>query len=233
MVSRSTERPFAGFLPVFLLSIFGQLLTVPAEARDPLWDSLPWDTRLGVSWYEERAARGDLAAKLRAAQMHEQGIGTAADPAAAARWYATAAEQGHPLALFKTAMAWQEGLFGAADPERAAALYRTAAQAGVAQASFNLAVMTETGQGLPRDRAAAMELYTQAWRQGFAQAGLNLGVLQVGAGGDPLTAYAWLAAAAEVGVAGAAAQRDRLGELLGPQRVAEAEALRLPPLGQE
>lgn len=237
MASWSTERHLVvpclvvGSCLTLLLSIAGLWLVAPAEARDPLWDSLPWDERLGINWYEQRAAQGDLAAQLRAAQMHEQGIGTAADPVAAAKWYAAAAEQGHPLALFKTARAWQSGVLGAADLDRAAALYRAAADAGVAQASFNLAVMAETGQGQPRDRERAMALYAQAWRQGLAEAGLNLGVLHLSGGGDPLTAYGWLGAAADAGVAGAAAQRDRLGDLLGPDAVAEAEALSLPPLG--
>ncbi|WP_119166158.1 tetratricopeptide repeat protein [Algihabitans albus] len=231
MPSRSTNWPVARSFPALLIAIAGLVCIAPAEARDPLWDALPWDQRLGVSWYEQRAAQGDLSAQLRAAQMHEEGIGTAADPAEAARWYAAAAEQGHPLALFKTAQAWQTGLLGAPDQPRAAALYRAAADAGVGAASFNLAVMAETGQGLRRDRTKAAELYEQAWRQGLAKAALNLGILQLSGGGDPLVAYGWLAAAARAEVPGAAAQRDRLGDLLGSEALSEAEALVLPPLG--
>ncbi len=219
--------------PAALLLLLASLSLAPdAAARDPLWQTLPWDERMGVSWYEKRGAQGDVAAQVRAAQMHEQGIGTEADPAEAARWYARAAAQGHPLALFKTARAWQTGLLGRVDLAKAADLYRAAAQAGVGAASFNLAVMAENGQGIPRDRARAATLYAQAWRQGVAKAGLSLGLLRLtGRDSDPLAAYAWLTAAAEAGVAGAARQRDRLAEILGPEAVAQAAARRLPPLG--
>ncbi|MGP1254422.1 MAG: tetratricopeptide repeat protein [Kiloniellales bacterium] len=228
MPSRSSSRS-AAFLIVLVTNL---LCVVVAQARDPLWEELPWDERLGVSWFEQRGAQGDLAAQLRAAQMHEQGIGTPQDPAKAARWYARAAEQGHPLALFKTARAWQTGAIGTVDLARAARFYRAAADAGIGLASFNLAIMLETGEGLLANRQQAAALYEQAWRQGIAKAALSLGILRLtGSDSDPILAYAWIAAAADVNVPGAAAQRDRLAALLGSTAVSEAATLALPPLG--
>lgn len=215
-----------------VLLIINLLSAAVAQARDPLWEELPWDECLGVSWFERRGAQGDLAAQLRAAQMHEQGIGTARNPAEAARWYARAAEQGHPLALFKTARAWQTGALGRIDLARAEAFYRAAADAGIGLASFNLAVMLESGAGLQADRQQAAALYEQAWRQGLAKAALSLGILRLtGSDSDPIAAYAWMAAAAKAGVPGAATQRDRLAALLGPTAVADAAAVPLPALG--
>lgn len=204
-----------------------------SQADAPEWEDLPWDERLGVAWYERRAATGDIAAMVRAAVMHERGIGTATDPAEAARWYAMAAAEGHPLAQFKTARAWQLGLLGAPDAERAAVLYEKAAESGIGLASFNLAVMAETGQGMARDRARAADLYRRAWGQGIAKAALNLGVLLLGGQDpDPARAYAWLAAAAAAGVEEAEPKRVRLAEILGPDLVAEAQRVRLPRLGE-
>jgi hypothetical protein len=208
------------------------LFAAPASAREALWDELPWDTRLGVSWYERRAEAGNPQAALYAAQMHERGIGTAADPAEAARWYARAAEAGIPRALFKTARAEQLGLLGAPDPQRAVELYGRASEAGLGLASFNLAVMHDQGRGIPRDRTRAAELYERAWRQGVAKAGLNLAVLYLtGAESRPKRAYAWLDAAARAGLDEASEKRDRLGDILGPDLVAEAQAIPLPALG--
>ncbi len=217
-----------------LLSLLVFLLAGSADARDPLWDQLPWDERLGVSWYERKADAGDPLAALRAAQMHEQGIGVPVDPREAARWYALAAESGHPLALFKTARAWQQGLLGPPDPAKAAALYAAAAEHGVGLASFNLAVLHEIGQGVPRDHARSAELYRQAWRQGVAKAGVSLASLKLtGPEQDLVGAYAWMAAAAQAGIAEAESQRARLAEILGPELVAEAGARDLPPVGVE
>lgn len=215
-----------------LLTLLIFLLAGAAAARDPLWQQLPWDERLGVSWYERKAEAGDPLAALRAAQMHEQGIGVAADPREAARWYALAAEGGHPLALFKTARAWQQGLLGPPEPAKAATFYAAAAEQGVGLASFNLAVLYEMGQGVPRDRATSAELYRQAWRQGVAKAGVSLASLKLtGPEQDLIGAYAWMAAAAEAGIAEAESQRARLAEILGPELVTEAGARDLPPLG--
>ena len=103
--------------------------------------------------------------------MHEQGIGTEADPAEAARWLCPRGRaEGNPLALFKTARAWQTGLLGRVDLAKAADLYRAAAQAGVGAASFNLAVMAENGQGnSARTGRAPHTLYAQGLAPGRRQ----------------------------------------------------------------
>jgi TPR repeat protein len=231
---RPSTRRYGYLLLLTFVFLAGPVLGGPAEARDPLWEQLPWDDRLGVSWYEQKAEAGDPLAALRAGQMHEQGIGVPADPKEAARWYEMAAEAGHPLAQFKTARAWETGALGGRDFAKAARLYRAAAEQGVGLASFNLAAMLEAGRGVARDRERAAELYAQAWRQGVPEAGLSLASLKLtGPEQDLLGAYAWLAAASAAGVPQAEAQRARLAEILGPDMVAEAAARELPSLGSD
>ena len=80
---RYLRRVFAALV---LAANFG-VLAGSVEARDPLWEDLPWEERLGVEWFEKRAERGDTEAQLNLAKMYEQGIGTDPDLAQAAKWY--------------------------------------------------------------------------------------------------------------------------------------------------
>lgn len=194
------------------------------QARDPLWERLPWDERLGVSWYERLAERGDAEAQLRLGLLYEEGVGVEADPAAARRWYGAAAEQGDLRAQWRLAR-----LLHSEDPIVAAQWYRAAAEQGSAEAAFNLALMTENGQGVELDLAAAAALYEQAFAAGLAEAALNRGLLALKGGEpDPVTALAWLLRAERAGVAQAAAAAAVVAADLDEDGRRAAEAMAAP-----
>lgn len=193
----------------------------PLEARDPLWERLPWDERLGVSWYERLAERGDAEAQLRLGLLYEEGVGVEADPVAARRWYRAAAEQGDLRAQWRLAR-----LLRSEDPVVAAQWYRAAAEQGSAEAAFNLAVMTENGQGVELDLDAAAALYEQAFAGGLAEAALNRGLLALkGLEPDPVTALAWLLRAERAGVAQADAVASAVAADLDEEGRRTAETL--------
>lgn len=197
------------------------LVVPPLLARDPLWERLPWDERLGVNWYERLAERGDAEAQLRLGLLYEEGVGVEPDPAAARRWYAAAAEQGDQRAQWRLAR-----LLRSEDPVAAAQWYRAAAQQGSAEAAFNLAVMTENGQGVALDLEAAAELYERAFAGGLAEAALNRGLLALkGVDPDAVTALAWLLRAEAAGVTQADAVAAAVAADLDEEQRRAAEAL--------
>jgi TPR repeat protein len=187
--------------PVFAAAAFG-LLAASAEARDPLWDEVPWEERLGVEWFEKRAERGNTEAQLNLAKMYEQGIGTDPDLARAAKWYEAAALSGNAEAQFRLASLLSSGRMGVADFAAAVRWFRAASDQGVAAASFNLAVMAEQGLGMPEDDAFAADRYEMAFGQGMARAALMRGLLALNA--EPprgVEALEWFLRANSAGVA--------------------------------
>lgn len=197
------------------------------------WRQLPWDERIGLSWYEHRADAGDVQSMYRAGQLAERGLGTAPDPVRARSWYRKAAEAGHPQAQYRLALMLQRGTGGPEDSEGAVRWYRAAAEQGLVQAQYNLAILTEQGRGTDKDPAAARALYEAAVRGGIDLAAINLGGLhQTGRGTekDLVEALAWYGYAARAGVPAAAALRDRLATEMAPEdrRKAEARSAALP-----
>ncbi|SMF45429.1 hypothetical protein SAMN06265365_115127 [Tistlia consotensis] len=201
----------------------------PGAARDPLWELLPWNERLGVDWYVHRAERGDVQAQAIAGAMYERGIGTPVDLAKAKHWYELAAGNGQPAAEFRLG-----ALLSRADPPDdagAAHWYRAAAAAGIPQAAYNLAVFYEAGRGVAPDDAEAARLYEQAFRGGIARAALNRGLLALRSSPpDAETAYLWLLRAREAGVAEATGLVAEIAPLLtDAQRASAAAAAKMPP----
>lgn len=201
-------------------------------ARDPLWELLPWNERLGVEWYEHRGERGDVQAQAIAGAMHERGIGTPVDLSEALRWYRLAAENGQPAAQFRLGVL----LSRASPPDEAAAArwYAAAAEGGIAQAAYNLAVFYETGRGVEPDEARAAALYEQAFRGGIAQAAMNRGLLALRENPpDAAVAYLWLLRAGRSGLAQAAQLAEELAPRLteAQREAAEAAAERSPATG--
>ena len=200
-----------------LLSLFalGALLLPALALAEPAsrWESLPWDDRIGASWFESQADAGDANAQYRLGEIYEAGLGdTESDEALAIAWYGKAAEQGHER---------QSG-----QSEAAVAAYRQASRAGLPEATYNLARLHRDGVGVERNLRRAGELYRQAYAEGLSRATLDLAQLAlVGVERDEVVALAWALRADEEGVPGAAAFAERLKMLLAPE--AQETAARL------
>ena len=76
------------------------------------------------------AAAGDGEAQVIVGELHEKGLGTAADPGEAARWYRLAAEGGNRQAQVNLGHLFERGLGVEADPQAALSWYRLAAGSG-------------------------------------------------------------------------------------------------------
>jgi len=227
---RPSRRPAAAAASLPLAALFAlPLLLVPcdAPARDPLWNELPWQDRVGPEWFRINAARGDAEAQYRLALLHERGVEVARDLATAAKWYRRAAAQGHPRAQFKLASYYRQGRLGDVDLAKAKRWYAEAAEHGLARAQYNLGVLVERGIGADPAPERAAELYRQAAAGGVAAAHMSLGLLYAagdGVANDPVTALAHLIRAAEADVPGAGQARRQVARDLGQaERKAAAE----------
>ena len=110
----------------------------------------------------------------------------------------------------------------------AAAKWREAAASGDLDAVVALAGLYEQGMGVPQDRMEAARLYRIAAEQDHRIAQLNLGeILATGRGvqRDVVSAYLWLALAANQGSHWAAEQRTALAKTLTAAERSEADAL--------
>ena len=211
-----------GFLiGLLLLSGLVAAADVPARAQESAWTQLPWDERIGLGWYRQLAERGDPEAQYRLGLLHEEGVGEAADPAAARDWYRAAAHQGHAAAQFALAR-----LVQFEDPEAAVQWYRRAAEAGSPGAAFNLALILENGQGVPVDREAAARLYEFAFAEGVEQAALNRGLLEMKRlEPDGVAVLAWLLRAERAEVPSAGEAADAVAADLSAAERAQAQRL--------
>jgi len=201
------------------------------EARDPLWEALPWQQRMGVEWFQQKAERGDPEAQFHLAEIYERGVGAPADLPLAAKWYEEAAKAGHAKAQFRLATLLWSGRLGQSDFAGAARWFQAASEQGIAPASFNLAVMVEQGLGQPRDLSRAAGLYETAFRQGIAQAALPRGLLALNA--DPpraMEAMEWFLRAEDAGVAEASALAEAAAAELADSEIATARARAAEPL---
>ncbi len=227
---RASERAAAAarsLLPAALVALPLLLFPGDTHARDPLWNDLPWQERVGPEWFRINAARGDAEAQYRLALLHERGVQVTRDLRTAAKWYRRAAEQGHPRAQFKLASYYRQGRLGEVDLAKAKRWYAKAAGQGLARAQYNLGVLVERGIGADPDPERAAELYRQAAARGVAAAHMSLGLLYAagdGVSNDPVTALAHLIRAAEADVPGAGQARRQVARDLGQaERKAAAE----------
>ena len=210
------------------------LLPVDTPARDPLWDDLRWQERVGPDWFRINAARGDARAQYRLALLYERGVEVDRDLATAMKWYRRAGEQGHARAQFKLASYYRQGRVEDADLAKAKRWYAKAADQGLARAQYNLGVLVERGiDGVP-DPARAAELYRKAAEQGVAAAHISLGLLYAAGTGveeDPVAALAHLIRAAQAEVPGADQARRQVARGLGQaeRKAAAARAAELAP----
>jgi localization factor PodJL len=138
-----------------------------------------------------------------------------------------AAQTGNADAEFTLGRVYETGRGVKADLSAARHWYGEAAGQGHAAAAFNLG-MLEAQSGTRDGYGHAARWFDQAARRGLMDAQFNLGMLYaqgLGIGRDPVEAFAWFSAAAAQGDAGAAAERDRIGQSLDDQARARGEAL--------
>jgi TPR repeat protein len=97
-------------------------------------------------------ATGNAATQQVVGALHEAGIGTPEDAAAAARWYRRAADQGDAYAQYRLGVLHTVGRGGVSqDYERAVALFRPAAEQGHAHAQADLGHMYQQGLGTDKN----------------------------------------------------------------------------------
>lgn len=152
---------------------------------------------------------------------------TAQERAEAVTLLTKAAEGGNPDAQFTLGRVYETGRGVKTNLSTARDWYLKAADQGHVAAAFNLG-MIEAQSGTREGYGHAARWFDQAARRGLADAQFNLGMLYaqgLGIGRDPVEAYAWFSAAAAQGDAGAAAERDRIGQALDESARARGEAL--------
>jgi TPR repeat protein len=96
--------------------------------------------------------------------MHENGLGTAKDLAAAASWYERAAAAGVASAQYNLGIFYQLGSGVPQDSTKALRYHRLAAAQGHSRAQNNLGTMYYTGAGVARDPVEAWKWLTLAAR---------------------------------------------------------------------
>jgi localization factor PodJL len=146
---------------------------------------------------------------------------------AAAKLLMKEADTGNPEAEFTLGRIYETGRGVPANLATAREWYLKAANQGHVAAAFNLG-MIEAQSGTRDGYGHAARWFDQAARKGLADAQYNLGMLYaqgLGIGRDPVEAFAWFSAAAAQGDAGAAAERDRIGQALDEAARARGEAL--------
>lgn len=196
-----------------------------------------------VRWYRKAAAAGNAVAAFDLGVLYDAGRVGTRDAAEALHWYEIAARAGSGRAAYLAGVMSEAG--DGTAPNRAAAehWYRQAAASGIAAARARLAVIGNmpSGQpnagekafakasllwrkgGLDKDNAAALSALRLSATQGYALAEYDLGYCYehgVGVDQDLSLAFSWYKLAADSDgpvtlKARAAANRDRLGPMLG------------------
>jgi hypothetical protein len=186
-----------------------------------------------MRWYEKAAEDGSVQAQNLLGRMFESGTGRARDERAAAGWYRRAAAQGHGGAQFRLGLMYFEGRGVVRDSVAAARWYQMAAMQGHVRAAFNLGYLYDIGAGVLANRDVALGYYRKAAQAGLGEARFNLGILLSTADeadrDSQIGAWAWLALAADQGIANAAAARDAQFTLLSPAERDVAKS-RLPAM---
>jgi len=88
------------------------------------------DFETAIEAWRPLAEAGDLEAQVSLAEFYLNGLGVAADPAAAVAWYRRAAEAGDPVAQLNLGDFYARGLGAASDPVEAFVWFDLAAQQG-------------------------------------------------------------------------------------------------------
>jgi len=149
----------------------------------------------------ELAEADDPVAAFNLAVCLHNGLGVAADHAAAREWLEVAAP--HVVnAAYWLGRTLMDGTLGEPDPEAALAWVRRAADEGMPDAIALLGDMILKGQGIPADENYALMLFERAGEAGHAGAAFACGALLGGGHGvtpDRVRAQAWFRRSAEAG----------------------------------
>lgn len=182
---------------------------------------------LGSERVRIAAIAGETGAQYLVANCYEAGLGVERDAAAAARWFRRAASQNHAPSQYRLATLYERGHGVEKNLAIAESLYRSAANLGNVKAMHNLAVMLIHKQGEAPDYQVAASWFMRAAELGFTDSQYNLAILYeqgLGVPRDLAMAYKWFSLSAQGGDHQAAAQRDRLVEMLPVNDVARLNA---------
>jgi uncharacterized protein len=118
------------------------------------------------------------------------------------------------------------GLVQPQDYKEAMKWFRMAAEQGHAGAQFNLGYMYNEGQGVAQDSEESTKWYRLAAEQGHSGAQFNLGNMYANGEGvaqDYKEAYIWLSIASVDGFELAKHLKQKYGNKLSPEQLAEAQ----------
>ena len=185
------------------------------------------DDQQAVLWQHKAAEQGLAFAQWQLGLQYQLGLSDGRDHQQAVLWYRKAAEQGLALAQDSLGDMYDDGEGVAEDDRQAVLWYRKAAEQGFAPAQNNLGEAHDYGKGVLEDDRQAVLWYRRAAEQGHTGAQSRLGVMYaygLGLPKDAVKSYAWANLAAAQGPLGFAARhRDRIGETMTPNQVAEAQ----------
>ncbi len=125
----------------------------------------PAERRQALSWYQQAAENGSVAAATELGFCYLLGRDTARQPQKAVAWFTAAAQQGDATAQYNLATLLSSGIGVKRDPAQAAAWFGLAAAQGQVEAQYRLAEAYAQGQGLPRDSVQAEQWYKLAAQQ--------------------------------------------------------------------
>ncbi len=148
------------------------------------------------------AEKGDPGAMFLFGAALDQGMGIAADPAAALDWVTRAAQAGQTIAMNYLGWMCVEGRGTEKDATNAVAWFAKAAEAGDTGAMHNYGWMLANGSGVAKDEAAALDWFKRAAEAGSARNMGNVGVLTHqgrGTAKDIPAAIEWYRSAARLG----------------------------------
>ena len=123
---------------------------------------------------------GDVRACVNEGEMTLHGLGTKADPAAAAPLFDSGCNQGDAIGCAESGRLFHAGTGVTRDDGRAATLFRKACDGGQASACGELGVMTRDGAGVTKDEKAAGGLLKRACDGSDARACNVLGAQKEG-----------------------------------------------------
>lgn len=127
---------------------------------------------------------GDAPAMTLLGELHNQGLGTAQDPAKAVSWYRLAAGRGDAHAMASLGLMAIDGRGMAKNPAEGRRWFEQAAELGEPQASYNLALIL-LAEGGPDALRRGVELLRKAGEAEIPQAQHALGVLSLRGGAVP------------------------------------------------
>jgi len=169
---------------------------------------------MAFAYYDRAASLGDIAGKVRRAELRMLGQGVSRDVDAGRSELETLSAAGSGDAALALADFYAKGDAGGADPERARTYYWQAAATGSMTALVRLGDLYSDGRLVPTDYAHAVEYYRAAADKGSPAAKIRLAEMTVRGRGTARDADAGKAALDELaGAGGDAHAAMMLGDL--------------------